>query len=683
EALQEAHEHDIIHRDIKSENIMVTPKGQVKVMDFGLVKLKGIGGLTKNGTTMGTISYMSPEQARGEDVDHRTDIWSFGVVLYEMITGQLPFKGDYEQAVIYSIMNEEPKPITGLRSGVPLELEWITNKALAKNTNERYQNVDEIIIDLKQLVQESTSTGMPKITRSTPKKSIKSRLIKFTIPGIVLIGLVIAFFILRPLLLKDVIKSEPKPVAVLPFENLTGDSSYNILQKSISNLLIAKLEQSKHLRVTTWERMRDLLKQMGKGNMEIVDMDQETSYALCRMDGVDAAITGSFSKMGQMFAIELKILDVTSKRILLSETSQGEGENSIFEQIDELTRAISKGFGLRRRKEEPIAKPIEELTTHSMEAYNYFIIGRENYEKVYYNDALQFFEKALQVDSTFAVAYLWLGKTLGSLGKDEARKIAFEKAKAYSVNVSEKEKLYIEAFYAEYLENDLDKKFDILKQLVAEFPRDKWSHQLLAAHYDGMKLFDKAIEEYKKVLELDPNHGSSINELAYLYLQLGNFDKAIEYLERYKSLNPGDANPYDSLGDIYLRMGKFDKAIANYKMAIDIKPDFDSNRKIAYLFALNEDFFEAIKWIDRYMSSSKTHRALITGHLYKGFQYAWLGKIDMSFIELNKSQEFSKEDFWFRSFVEYIKGHVYFDRGAFENSRKCFQEWYRLVLYSQ
>jgi len=132
EALQEAHEHHVIHRDIKSENIMITPKGQVKVMDFGLAKIEGTATNTQIGTTMGTIAYMSPEQTRGESVDHRTDIWSFGVVLYEMLTGQLPFKGDYEQAVIYAILNEAPKSITGLRSGVPIKLEQIVEKALQK-----------------------------------------------------------------------------------------------------------------------------------------------------------------------------------------------------------------------------------------------------------------------------------------------------------------------------------------------------------------------------------------------------------------------------------------------------------------------------------------------------------------------------------------------------------------------
>ena len=636
QGLAKAHDSGMVHRDIKPANVMVTHDGVAKIVDFGLAKLTGMSRLTRTGSTIGTVAYMSPEQAQGEKVDHRSDIWSLGVMLYEMVTGQRPFKGDYENAVVYSILNASPEPVTGIRTGVPMELERIIEKTLAKSPGERYQHADELIVDLNHVRKESghtvSQTAVP-ATGAAPAR--KPRWKRILIPAAMVLGLVAAFLLLKPMLFEDVLVSEPKPIAVVSFTNQTGDHAYDYLSDAIPNLLITSLEQSRYLRVMTFERMRDLLVQMGKKDVAIID--KELGFELCRREGVQAIVVGSFVKGGETFVTDVKVLDVTTKELLRSVSARGDGVESILNsQIDELSREIARGVGLSQRKAESSAPQIAEVMTSSMDAYNYFLRGRDDYEKMYYASAAQFLEKAVALDSNFAVAYLYLARARGALLDRSAQVRAIEKAKALSSRAPEKDRLSIEARYAGMVERNPQKRILLQEELTRKFPREKRFHDELGQLYQARGRVREAQAEYEKAIELDPNFASPVNGLAYMLAAQQLYDRAIETLQRYATLSPGDANPFDSMGELYLRMGNLDEAVGRYREAIRVKPDFHGTYySLAYVHALREEYPEAIRCMDESAGVAPSPLLKALSKVWKSIYLNMVGRVREASAELD------------------------------------------------
>ena len=683
EGLVEAHRLGVVHRDLKPSNIMIDKDGQARIMDFGIARsLKGKG-ITGAGVIIGTPEYMSPEQVEGKDVDQRSDIYSLGAILFEMVTGRVPFEGDTPFTIGVKHKSEVPVDPREINVQVPEDLSRIILKCLEKDREARYQSAGEVRSELVRIAE-----GLPTTEKFVPpEKPMTSKEItvtfskkKLLIPALAALALAVVVVVIILFLPKEI--PVEHSVAVITFENQTGERSYDYLQKAIPNLLITSLEQSNNIRVITWERMHDLLDQMGKGDVEVIDGD--LGFELCRQNGIEAIVLGSYVKAGEMFATDVKVLDVTTKDLLKSTSSRGKGIDSILErQIDELSKEISKGIGLPSRTIDAVKTRIADVTTSSMEAYDYYLKGREAHEKFYQEEAKQYLEKALELDPQFAVAYLYLSQVYFELhSRGDERKEVLRKAKEYSEKATEKERLYILAEYAISIEIDSEKRIRILKELIEKYPNEKDAHFELGFIYQSRGLFMDAIEEFQEALELAPTDGFILNALGYAYSDMGEYESAVECFQKYATLYPKDANPIDSMAEQYFRMGCLDEAIVNYEKVLEIKPDFGVGHRVAYIYALKEDYAESMLWLDHDITSVPTPGIKAQGFFWKGFYNFLLGKKENAFSSLIEAEKWAEEaDDQIRKLtLDYLKGWWYYEWDELELSNEYLQKGWDVLL---
>ena len=603
EGLAEAHELGVVHRDLKPSNIMIDKAGNARIMDFGIARFIKAKGITGSGVLIGTPEYMSPEQAEAKEVDYRSDIYSFGTILYEMVTGKLPFEGDTPLSIAMKHKGEIPKDPREFNPQIPEDLSLLILKCMEKDKGSRYQSVKEIIAELA-----SIEKGIPTTTKEIPtKKPLTSREItvslsmrKIFLPVLIVISAIAigGLLLWRPWSKQTIVPvpTDRPSLAILYFENNTGDENLNHWRSGLCDLLITDLGQSKYMHVVSSERIYGILEKLDlleKEKYSIDDLNEVTSKL-----GVSHILRGSYITPGDKFNLNISVLKADTAEVLERFREEGTEEEITSTLIDKITRKVKSALDLTSQQiASDIDKKVGQITTPSQQALIFYLEGWKHHLASEYGTVIEFMQKAIALDPEFAMAHRTMAWAY--LGMFNVKQIRQHMQKAFDLTleqrdrISEREFYLIQGDYFGMARSTWDKSIEAYQRLLEIYPDDFLGRYNLGQKYFALEQWDNAIDCFKSLTKYKDNSWS-YEMLSWIYGLLGSYDMQWDVIQEWKKNVPDEEVIHYEESNYYRSLREFDKALK----AIDegLAADQNNTRFIVakgFLYFLKGDLSKA------------------------------------------------------------------------------------------